>query len=206
MKLVVTIFLSIIVVSLSAQTQRCAVKISPASIIYLDNLTGAVTLINSQSDSLVATTEFTISGTIIGYSNSKKRPHYELSIQQDSTGIVITPKQRPNLVSVGISTITENISTIIAIPSYADVRIKNKNADINVKGNFELFEAHSEHGNITMQLLPIQIRKLICSTTKGEISVDGHDYKEDFSYTNTGKSIYSIVNKKGKIIVNFSEK
>ncbi len=203
MKLFTLVFAYLLITHpLSAQKQILSVALAPSAIIKLIDLEGEITLINSQTDSLVATTEYSIEGSTIGYSNQKSRGTYELIIQHDSNCVVLKPKKRKDAVSIGISYWTENIKTTIAIPARADVRVSNNNANLVVKGCYDLFDANVEQGKITLQLSQKKIRRLVCNVRKGSITVGEHEYKEDFSFTGEGNSIYTIANKKGDVVIN----
>jgi hypothetical protein len=114
---------------------------------------------------------------------------------------VITGKPKPFTFTIGISTLDVKNRHFITVPRDAKISIRSTQGNIIANGSFKMFDLESKKGKCKIKLAKDQIKFLNCSSTEGEIVVNGSRKDPNFKMSGSGSDICTLTTKEGKIYV-----
>ena len=146
--------------------------------------------------------ETVITGKVWGIEGNRSgRRKYDVIIQKNGPGVVITGKPNPFTFTIGISTLEVKHRHFITVPRDAKISIRSTKGNIVAKGSFRMLDLESKKGKCKVQLAKEQIKFLNCSSTEGKIIVNGTREDPNFKMSGSGSDICTVTTKEGKIDV-----
>lgn len=146
--------------------------------------------------------ETVITGKVWGIEGNRSgRRKYDVIIQKNGPGVVITGKPKPFTFTIGISTLEVTHRHFITVPKDAKISIRSRRGNIVANGSYRMLDLESKKGKCKIKLAKEQIRFLNCSSTEGEIAVNGIKKDTHFKMSGSGSDICTVTTKEGKIDV-----
>jgi len=144
--------------------------------------------------------ETVITGRVLGIeSNRSGRRKYDVIIQKNGPGVVITGKPKPFTLTIGISTLEVKHRHFITVPGDAKISIRSTQGNIIANGSFRMLDLESKKGKCKIKLAKDQIKFLNCSSPEGEIVVNGSRKDKHFEMSGIGSDSCIVTTRDGKI-------
>lgn len=144
--------------------------------------------------------ETVITGKVWGIEGNRAgKRKYDVIIQKNGPGVVITGKPKPFTFTIGISTLGVKYRHFITVPKDAKISICTTKGNIVANGSFRVLDLESKKGKCKVKLAKEQINFLNSSSTEGEIVVNGTRKDNHFNMFGSGSDICTITTKQGKI-------
>jgi len=144
--------------------------------------------------------ETVITGKVWGIEgNRSSRRKYDVIIQKNGPGVVITGLPKPFTFTIGISTLEVKHRHFITVPGDAKISIRSTEGNIVAQGSFRMLDLESKKGKCKVKLSKEQIKFLDCSSPQGEIVVNGTRKDPHFKMSGSGSDICTVTTKEGKI-------
>lgn len=143
-KTISTLILFFIFFGSNAQTanDKIVIPLNSINTVVLRESGGACKLFVSQSNEITAQSELHTSGGIWGWSFPKKRVPFKISCQQSNDTLYIKMPVTFSFSTIGISTYSEQISSIIQIPADKHVLVQ-KAKNLTIEGQFKHLDIHN---------------------------------------------------------------
>jgi hypothetical protein len=146
--------------------------------------------------------ETVITGKVWGIEGNRSgRRKYDVIIQKNGPGVVITGKPKPFTFTIGISTLEVKNRHFITVPADAKISIRSKKGNIVANGSFRMLDLESKKGKCKVKLAKEKIKFLDCSSTEGEIVVNGTKKDTNFKMSGSGSDSCIVATREGKINV-----
>ena len=130
---------------------------------------------------------------------------YDVIIDELSNEIRISPRKRSGSFMIGVSTLEVRNRHIIYLPKHARVFLKSDEADIVVKGEFEVVDIDFDDGFCRLDLNKNDFKLLECRTVDGRIYSNNENQGESLKVFASGNSIYSVFTDEGRIELDIEE-
>jgi len=146
--------------------------------------------------------ETVITGKVWGIEGNRSgKRKYDVIIQKNGPGVVITGKPKPFTFAIGISTLDVKHRHFITVPKDAKLSIHSTKGNIVANGSFRMLDLESKKGKCKVKLAKNQIKFLNCSSTEGKIVVNGNEKDTHFKMSGNGSDICTVTTTQGKIDV-----
>ena len=144
--------------------------------------------------------ETVITGKVWGIEGNRTgKRKYDVIIQKNGPGVVITGKPKPFTFAIGISTLDVKHRHFITVPKDAKISIRSTQGNIIANGSFRMLDLESKKGKCKIKLAKDQIKFLNCSSNEGKILVNGTRKDPNFKMSGSGSDICTVTTKEGKI-------
>jgi hypothetical protein len=204
MKKIIFFIILILLCCLTAEAYECITKdhsipLQKDSAVDIE-LEGEIILNSWDFPRMDVKVETVITGKVWGIEGNRSgRRKYDVIIQKNGPGVVITGKPIPFTFTIGISTLDVKYRHFITVPRDTKISISTSKGNIVANGSFMMLDLESKKGKCKIKLAKEQIKFLNCSSPEGEIVVNGTRKDNHFKMSGSGSDICNVTTKQGKI-------
>ena len=130
---------------------------------------------------------------------------YDVKIEEFDNEINIKPKKRSDSFMIGVSTLDVEHRHVINLPKKTRLFLKSDEAQIVVKGEFEVVEIDFKDGYCRLDLSKNDFKFLDCRTNDGRIYSNNENQGKNLKVFASGTSVYSIFTDEGRIELDIEE-
>jgi len=161
------------------------VPLDSINTIVFSELSGGCSIFKSRSNELCAKSELYTGGGKMGWSFPKERPLFKISSRQSNDTLYVEMPTEFSFKTIGISTYSEHITSVIQIPEYKHIIVQKANkliiedefSQLNIQ-NTEDLVCHTIHKN--------SMNSILCNAGK-RLTINGLKSNNQYEFQGSGK-------------------
>jgi hypothetical protein len=187
-----TLIMFLIIFGSYAQKTNDKIDIPLNSIntVVLSELSGVCSIFQSKTNELYARSELNTSGGKWGWSFPKERPLFKISSRESNDTLYVEMPYEFSFKTIGISTYSEHITSIIQIPEDKQIIIQKANKLI-VEDEFSQLNIQNTEDLICNIIHKNSMNNILCNAGK-RLTINGLKSNNQYEFQGSGKGNSSL--------------